>query len=36
METSLKDIQEFTLDANVDFRGEIYTTYKDNFLIIQF
>ena len=36
METSLKDIQEFTLDANVDFRGEIYTTYKDHFLGLKF
>jgi len=27
MGTSLKDIQEFTLDAHEDFRGEIYTTY---------
>jgi len=26
---SLDDIKEYSLDANVDYRGEIYTTYKN-------
>ena len=30
METSLKDIKEFKLDTFEDFRGEIFTTYKDS------
>jgi dTDP-4-dehydrorhamnose 3,5-epimerase len=29
MEASLKDIKEINLESNEDFRGEIYTTYKD-------
>ena len=30
MEASLKDIKEFTFDSFEDFRGEIFTTYKDS------
>ena len=28
---SLSDIKEHVIDANQDFRGEIFTTYKDSF-----
>jgi dTDP-4-dehydrorhamnose 3,5-epimerase len=31
LKKSLADIQEYIIDANHDFRGEIFTTYKDNF-----
>ena len=30
METSLKDIKEYSLDSFEDFRGEIYTTYQES------
>ncbi len=30
MATSLNDIVEFSLDSYEDFRGEIYTTYKES------
>lgn len=30
MNDSLSDIREITIDANTDFRGDIYTTYKDS------
>jgi dTDP-4-dehydrorhamnose 3,5-epimerase len=36
MEASLNDIQEFSLYSTEDFRGEIYTIYKDGSLPIKF
>ena len=36
MEASLKDIKEFIIPSFEDFRGEIYTTYKEGVLPVKF